>query len=223
MANASRASSRSPVDMSDSLSLFEPEASLQAIPMADADVRFMHDFYRPPQSTGLMNRLLQETEWRQETITLFDQQRLQPRLSAWHGDPGSRYTYSGTTFHPHPWTATLLQIKEDVERLTGHRFNSVLLNLYRNEQDSVGWHSDHEREFGKDPVIASVSLGETRLFRLRHKTRKDLKRVDLELTDGSLLLMAGRTQQCWQHAIEKERRNCGPRINLTFRTIVAAR
>ncbi|TFW01149.1 alpha-ketoglutarate-dependent dioxygenase AlkB [Oxalobacteraceae bacterium OM1] len=188
--------------------------------MPDADVRFRHGFYQPPQSQALFDMLLAETAWRQETITLWEQQRLQPRLSAWYGDPGSRYTYSGTTFHPLPWTATLLRIKADIERTAGLQFNSVLLNLYRDEHDSVAWHSDHEREFGKDPVIASLSLGETRVFRFRHRSRKDLKRVDLELTDGSLLLMAGPTQRCWQHAIEKERRPCGPRINLTFRTIL---
>lgn len=208
--------------MSASLSLFDPEPQLQSIPMPDADVRFLHDFYQPPRSHALFAALLEETAWRQETITLWEQQRLQPRLSAWYGDPGSRYTYSGTTFHPQPWTPTLLQIKADIERLTGLEFNSVLLNLYRNEHDSVAWHSDHEREFGKDPIIASLSLGETRVFRFRHRTRKDLKRIDLPLTDGSLLLMAGATQRCWQHAIDKERRPCGPRINLTFRTILSA-
>lgn len=208
--------------MDSNLSLFGQDEALQPIPMPDADVRFMHGFYRPPQSESLLRALHEETAWRQETIMLFDQPRLQPRLSAWYGDAGSRYTYSGTTFHPLPWTATLLAIKDDVERIAGHRFNSVLLNLYRNERDSVGWHSDHEREFGAAPVIASLSLGQTRIFRFRHKTRKDLRRIDLALNDGSLLLMAGSTQRCWQHAIEKERRTCGPRINLTFRTVVDA-
>jgi alkylated DNA repair dioxygenase AlkB len=209
--------------MPSTLSLFDPEPVLQAIPMPDADVSFMHGFCQPPHSLALLHTLQQEIAWNQETITLWERQRLQPRLSAWYGDPGKRYTYSGTTFHPHPWTPTLLEIKRDVEAATGHTFNSVLLNLYRDEHDSVAWHSDHEREFGDDPVIASLSLGETRVFRFRHKIRKDLKRVELALTDGSLLLMAGSTQRCWQHAIDKERRPCGPRINLTFRTIVMTR
>lgn len=206
--------------MSSTFSLFEPEAALQPIPLPDADLRFMHGFYLPPRSEELFARLHAETPWRQETIMLWDQPRLQPRLTAWHGDPGRRYTYSGTTFEPQPWTPTLLAIKRDIEALTGREFNSVLLNLYRDEHDSVAWHSDHEREFGPDPVIASLSLGATRVFRLRHKTRKEQKRIDLELTDGSLLLMAGGTQRHWQHAIDKGRQPCGPRINLTFRTIL---
>jgi alkylated DNA repair dioxygenase AlkB len=208
--------------MTESLPLFDSASALQPIPMIDADVRFMHGFYRPPASTGYLQRLLDETAWRQETIVLWEKRVLQPRLSAWYGDPGSRYTYSGTTFEPHAWTPTLFEIKRDVEAATGQRFNSVLLNLYRNERDSVGWHSDHEKEFGKAPVIASLSLGETRLFKFRHKTRKDQKRMVLELTDGSLLLMAGATQQWWQHAIDKETPPRGPRVNLTFRTILGA-
>lgn len=206
--------------MSDTLGLFEPAAILETIPMIDADMKFMHGFYRQPLSGQYMTILLHEIAWRQETIRVWDKQYLQPRLSAWYGDAGMRYTYSGMTLEPNAWTATLLQIKEDIERASGACFNSVLLNLYRNEHDSVGWHSDNEAEFGDKPVIASLSLGQTRIFKLRHKHRKDQKRVALELTDGSLLLMAGTTQKYWQHAIEKERHPCGPRINLTFRNIV---
>lgn len=206
--------------MNDTLSLFEQAPTLESIPMVDADVTFMHGFYRKPVTDQAMQALLQEIAWRQETIRMWDKQYLQPRLSAWYGDAGARYTYSGTTFEPHAWNATLLRIKEDIETLSGHRFNSVLCNLYRSEQDSVSWHSDNEAEFGDKPVIASLSLGETRIFKLRHKRRKEQKRIALELTDGSLLLMAGETQKHWQHAVEKERYPCGPRINLTFRNIV---
>ena len=209
--------------MSESLDLFAQAPLPEPIPLVDADVTFLHGFYREPQSGLLMQALLREIAWRQETIRMWDKEYLQPRLSAWHGDAGARYTYSGTTFEPHPWTATLLRIREDIETFCGHHFNSVLCNLYRNEQDSVSWHSDDEPEFGEQPVIASLSLGETRVFKFRHKRRKEQKRIALELTDGSLLIMAGDTQKHWQHAVEKERDPRGPRINLTFRNIMRPR
>jgi alkylated DNA repair dioxygenase AlkB len=207
--------------MSANFDLFsEVPAMPEPLPMVDADVRFMQGFYRAPHSTHYMERLLEEIQWREEKIRLWGKEYLQPRLSAWYGDAGRRYAYSGVTLHPLPWTETLLRIREDVESASGQRFNSVLLNLYRDERDSVGWHSDAEAELGSMPVIASVSLGATRCFRLRHKMRKDLKPVVIDLTDGSLLLMAGTTQACWQHAIHKQAIACGPRINLTFRNIV---
>ncbi len=188
--------------------------------MVDADVRFMHAFYRPPQATQYQRQLLSEIQWTQERITLWGKSYLQPRLSAWYGDEGRTYSYSGVMLQPCPWTPTLITIKTDVEQATGHCFNSVLLNLYRNEHDSVGWHSDAEPELGTAPIIASLSLGETRVFRLRHKFKKEVKPVSIALTDGSLLLMAGATQRYWQHAVNKERHACEGRINLTFRNIV---
>lgn len=195
-------------------------ASLESIPMPDADVRFMRVFYSMPQSAQYMESLLEEIEWREEKIRLWGKEMMQPRLSAWYGDAGSHYAYSGIALTPLPWTATLLRIRRDIEDACGHRFNSVLLNLYRNERDSVGWHSDAEAELGERPVIASLSFGATRIFRLRHKTRKEVKPVSIELTDGSLLLMAGATQSHWQHAINKQSQPCGQRINLTFRNIL---
>ncbi|HZW21610.1 alpha-ketoglutarate-dependent dioxygenase AlkB [Noviherbaspirillum sp.] len=206
--------------MIDSLfnSLYE-SGGWENIAAPDADLRVMPAFYPGQEASALMQRLLEETPWQQEAITLWGKQHLQPRLSAWYGDPGSAYAYSGVVLQPHAWTPTLLRIKSDVENAAGQRFNSVLLNLYRNEEDSVGWHSDAEPELGQCPVIASLTLGETRTFRLRHKSRKELKPLLLDLADGSLLLMAGTTQHCWQHAVLKERRPRGPRINLTFRTI----
>lgn len=206
--------------MTDTLPLFDAAHGLEPVPMPDADVRFMPAFYRMPLSDQYRKRLLDEIDWRQEKIILWGKEHLQPRLSAWYGDAGSGYAYSGIALTPQPWTETLLRIKADIENATGHRFNSVLLNLYRNEQDSVGWHSDAEPELGTMPVIASLSLGETRIFRFRHKFRKELKQVQIALDDGSLLLMAGTTQRFWQHAVLKERDAHGSRINLTFRTIL---
>ena len=134
-----------------------------------------------------------------------------------YGDEGVSYTYSGLTLPTMRWTPLLQRIKDDLEQATGHRFNSVLLNYYRDQNDSMGWHSDDEAALGPQPVIALLSFGATREFKLKHKTRADLKPVRLDLTDGSLLLMAGLTQRCWKHAVDKTRTTIGARINLTFR------
>jgi alkylated DNA repair dioxygenase AlkB len=120
---------------------------------------------------------------------------------------------------PLAWTETLSAIRTRVEDATQTKFNSVLLNYYRNQNDSMGLHSDDEPELGPQPVIASVSLGERRTFILKHKRRRDLKPVRLPLESGSLLLMKGDTQLNWKHGIHKESRPCGPRVNLTFRRI----
>jgi len=203
--------------------LFDDEFLPETIPMADADVKFVRFFYRPALAARYMQALLDEIAWRQEKIVLWGRQHLQPRLSAWYGDAGSSYSYSGITLEPQPWTATLLRIKNDIEQTTGHRFNSVLLNLYRSERDGMGWHSDDEAELGFNPVIASLSFGETRIFRFRHRTKKHEKPISLGLTTGSLLVMAGTTQKFWRHAVDKENEPKGPRINLTFRYIIPAR
>ncbi|MDH3537197.1 MAG: alpha-ketoglutarate-dependent dioxygenase AlkB, partial [Gammaproteobacteria bacterium] len=167
----------------------------------------------------LLQQLIEETDWRQERITVYGKPYLQPRLSAWYGDLA--YSYSGIRLEPSPWTPTLRQIRKRIEALTRLRFNSVLLNYYRDENDGMGMHSDDERELGPRPAIASISFGEERDFILRHRQRKDLGSVRLALPSGSLLLMQGDTQQHWRHGINKLRRRCGPRVNLTFRRIVA--
>ncbi|MFS0756452.1 alpha-ketoglutarate-dependent dioxygenase AlkB [Noviherbaspirillum sp. 1P10PC] len=198
--------------------LFGASSRLEPLAVPDADLRFMHGFYPPDECASLLAALLEQTPWRQERIEVWGKVHDQPRLTSWHGDPGTDYTYSGVTLATCPWTPLLSRLRSDIEQATGHRYNSVLLNLYRNEHDGVGWHSDNERELGRMPVIASLSLGETRSFRLRHREQKHAP-VNIALTDGSLLLMAGATQRNWQHAIPKERREKGPRINLTFRQI----
>lgn len=199
--------------------LFGNSTALETIPIVDGDLRFMRGFYAPPMSHEVAEILLRDTAWQQEKITVWNKQHWQPRLTCWYGDARSRYAYSGIALTPNEWTPTLLKIKQDVEQATCTSFNSVLLNLYRDQNDSVGMHSDNERELGTSPVIASVSFGETRMFRLKHRTRKDLKPVSIELTDGSLLLMAGDLQKHWLHGIDKASQPKSPRINLTFRTI----
>ncbi len=141
-----------------------------------------------------------------------------PRLVAWHGDPVAVYTYSGTEHRPLPWTPVLVRVRRRVEALTGHEFNAVLLNLYRDGRDGMGWHSDDEPELGPEPVVASASFGATRRFCLRHRRRRE-SRLDLPLGHGSLLLMHGATQRHWLHAVPKTRAPVGPRVNLTFRTV----
>ncbi len=123
---------------------------------------------------------------------------------------------------PQPWNSVLIIVKEKVEAIAHTRFNSVLLNLYRDGRDSVGWHSDDEPELGKNPVIASVSFGASRRFVFRHKYQKNLK-LEMELTHGSLLMMKGSTQHFWQHQVPKTSRAFQPRVNLTFRWIAGVR
>jgi alkylated DNA repair dioxygenase AlkB len=170
----------------------------------------------------LQSVLRGEIDWQQEEIVLFGRRHLVPRLVAWHGDPGSAYAYSGTAHEPHPWTPTLTAIRQRIEALTDHTFNSVLLNLYRNGSDGMGWHTDDEPELGRNPVIASVSFGATRRFKLRHRKRRAAV-TTLELTHGSLLLMAGNTQHAYVHAVPKTAVVSGERINLTYRCVQTSR
>jgi len=187
--------------------------------LPDADVRLWPQALSPDEADERFPALRSRIDWRQEDILIFGERRRVPRLVAWHGDPGTTYTYSGTTHEPLPWTVDLQSIRATVEALTGHSYNSVLLNLYRDGRDGMGWHADDERELGRDPVIASVSLGATRRFCLRHRRHKDLK-LDLLLPHGSLLCMGGTTQHHWVHALPKTRRPVGERVNLTFRRVV---
>lgn len=189
-----------------------------ALSMPDADVRFYPNFFDESEADRLLGELTQTTLWRQDQIRLFGRWVDQPRLTAWHGDPGCSYTYSGMTMQPQAWTAELLAIKKRIEPVAGVVFNSVLLNYYRTERDSMGWHSDDEKELGENPVIASVNLGATRRFHFKHKHLKEQK-VALDLTAGSLLIMAGATQHFWLHQLPKSARTLDPRINLTFRII----
>jgi len=157
--------------------------------------------------------------WKHEKIRIFGRWILQPRLTAWYGDQGTDYVYSGLKNSPLPWTEELLVIKAQVEEISASSFNSVLLNYYRDGQDSMGWHQDNETELGKSPSIASLSLGASREFQCRHKFDKSLPKVKCLLENGSLLLMSGSMQEYWQHQIPKTKRTVGERINLTFRSI----
>lgn len=199
--------------------LFECETHV--LKMAGADLEYRPKFYSENESAQLFDILLDSTHWRQDTITVYGKAHLTPRLSSWIGEPWMDYSYSNHTMKAQTWSPLLLSIKQRIEDATGDSFNSVLLNYYRDGKDSNGWHSDDEPELGPEPVIASLSLGAPRDFHLRHKRDKStMHKISLE--GGSLLLMRGQTQACWQHNIPK-RAKAGARINLTFRTIVDQR
>lgn len=194
----------------------------QTLDLPDADVRLWPQALEPDVADGLFAALRTVIDWQQEEVLIFGRRHRVPRLVAWHGDPGATYAYSGTAHEPAPWSRELLVLRRRVERLTCHRYNSVLLNLYRDGNDGMGWHADDEPELGADPVIASVSLGAARRFRLRHRRRRDCVTL-LELGHGSVLLMAGSTQHHYLHAVPKTARAVGERINLSFRQVTFAR
>lgn len=194
---------------------------MQSLLPSDGEVLYFDSFFSQDISDAYFAALFTEIEWKQEPIILFGRSVLQPRLTAWVGDDGVSYRYSGITMHPAPWGPILQEIKEKVEKASEVKFTSALLNQYRDGSDSMGWHSDDERELGKNPVIASVSFGETRKFHLRHRRDKQNK-VSIDLKHGSLLLMRGETQHHWMHAIPKTRAKLGPRINITFRVLAGS-
>lgn len=191
--------------------------SLHLLPLPDAEVYFAPDFVPAPQRDVYFERLMQEVNWQQDCIKMFGRELPMPRLTAWYGDKG--YTYSGLQNKPQPWLPVLQELRELVQQASGNQYNSVLLNLYRSGQDSMGWHADDEPELGREPSIASLSFGGERRFSLKHRTRKDLKPTTLTLSHGSLLLMQGPTQHHWLHHIPKTARPVQPRINLTFRYV----
>jgi alkylated DNA repair dioxygenase AlkB len=184
----------------------------------DGELDLIEGFLPPGEADGFLARLREELAWREEHILIAGRPIRVPRLVCWYGAAGARYRYSGVMHEPLPWTDTLSVLKARVEQACGRRFNSVLGNLYRDGDDSLGWHADKERELGPEPYIASLSFGAERRFELRHnKTRETLA---LPLSHGSLLLMGGSLQRHWRHRVPKMPGVRLPRINLTFRTIV---
>lgn len=188
----------------------------QNLELPDAEVIFYPRLFPQPESHQLFTELLEQIAWKQEPIKIFGKSVLQPRLTAYYGTQA--YTYSGVTMQPLPWNEPLLQIEQIIEPLVNTQFNGVLLNLYRNGQDYMGWHSDDEHELAKGSPIASLSFGETRRFILRRRDNHQIK-VELNLGDGDFLVMGGDTQKFWQHHVPKMAKSNSPRINLTFRVI----
>ncbi|MDQ2972156.1 MAG: alpha-ketoglutarate-dependent dioxygenase AlkB [Rhodanobacteraceae bacterium] len=188
------------------------------IELADADVRLVRGWLPRAATDQLFAQLHEEIFWERHRLKWFGREIDAPRLSCWIGDANAIYKYSGTRFSPRPWTSTLSALQERVSNACGADFNSVLANLYRDGQDAMGWHSDDEPELDSTPVIASLSLGATRRFRLRDKRDPSNTRV-LELGHGDLLRMAGATQRHYKHDLPRTRKAVGARINLTFRAI----
>ncbi len=193
------------------------------LPWSDGVFLFAEQFWSRNEADVLLARLRDELDWRQHHVRLFGKERPAPRLSAWYGDKGVAYTYSGIRHQAVPWLPVLEQVRDRIQAglagLDPGRFNGVLGNRYREGADGMGWHSDDESELGPAPVIASASFGAPRRFVLRH--RASGHREQLQLGHGSLLIMAGTSQRCWQHAVPKTRRPCGERINLTLRRIAS--
>ncbi|MEX6501074.1 alpha-ketoglutarate-dependent dioxygenase AlkB family protein [Pseudomonas zhanjiangensis] len=194
-----------------------PETLLQ-LPGADLELR--STWLAPATADLWLHQLVEQTPWQQPRVRLYGREHPLPRLVAWYGDAEASYRYSGLTHRPLPWTPLLAQIRARVIEAVGQPLNGVLLNYYRDGQDSMGWHSDDERELGPDPLIASLNLGATRRFDLRRKGQNRIGH-SLWLEHGSLLVMRGPTQHYWQHQVAKTRNHCAPRLNLTFRLIRA--
>ena len=189
----------------------------ETLPLPGADVRLQRDWLAAPAAHALMEAVQRTVPWENHPVRLFGREVPSPRLSAWIGDASASYRYSGIARAPHPWSAHLGEVRGQLEAALHTRFNSVLANLYRDGNDCMGWHSDDERDLGPQPVIASLSLGATRRFKLR--ARHGDSALDVELTHGSLLVMAGQTQALYRHALPRTRRAVGARINLTFRWV----
>ncbi len=190
----------------------------EVLPLQDGMLKLWPHWLSATDADAIMPRLKDDTPWQQQSIKMYGKTLAVPRLTAWYGDPASTYTWSGIRNTPLPWTPLLMALKTRIEAVSGGRFNSVLLNLYRDGNDSVAWHSDDEPELGDSPVIASLSLGSERSFQLKRKNESSAP-IRIALPHGSLLLMSGATQAHWSHRIPKSTAATGPRINLTFRRV----
>ncbi len=183
----------------------------------DGDVIYYGSVLSPEIAMQYYNALLNTIAWKHDEAVIFGKHIITKRKAAWYGDAAYSYTYSNTTKQALLWTPELLELKQLVSEKTSTAFNSCLLNLYHNGDEGMAWHSDNERELGKDTTIASLSLGAVRTFSFKHKTTKEKRSVLLE--NGSLLVMKGSTQTHWLHSLPKSKKVTQPRINLTFRTI----
>lgn len=179
---------------------------------------YLAEFLSLDEAKHYYNQLERQITWQTESLSFFGKQFTSPRRVAWHGEPGIAYRYSGITYTAPGWLAPLYELKEKLNDLIPTNFNSVLCNFYHDGNDYIGWHADNETSLGKNPTIASISLGQTRRFLFKH--RQSQKIVELMLEPGSLLIMAGELQNCWLHSLPKQKTIKQPRINLTFREII---
>jgi alkylated DNA repair dioxygenase AlkB len=183
--------------------------------LPDTDLMLYDNFFSKEESDNYYSILMNQTAWHEYQMPMYDKTVIAPRMISWYEEKDN----PGADPNLPDWTPELLAIRARVQFEIGERFNAVLLNLYRDGKDGVAWHSDKEGKIGTNPTIASVTFGETRMFRLRHKTRKDIPQVEIPLHHGSLLLMAGTTNTFWEHQVPKTAKHVLPRINLTFRQV----
>ena len=181
-------------------------------------IEFFPQFLSTEEQNDLFKNLLEQTKWQQGQIKIFGKTFDTPRLEAFYCEDGLSYSYSGQQLQSLPFTPLLLELKVKIEAASNETYNSVLINLYRDGSDSNGWHADNEKELGRNPTIASLSLGMERRFDLKNETTGE--KISLMLNPGSLLIMGGELQHNWKHQIAKSKKIALPRINLTFRKIV---
>lgn len=191
--------------------------NIERFDVPGADIALHH--HAIPDADRLFQEILEDTPWLQQEITVYHRKIPMPRLTCWMGE--ASYTYSNLMNEPGPWTAPVLEIREQMTTLTGEFFNGALLNLYRNGQDSMGWHADNEASLGPEPIIPSVNLGATRRMRFKPRKNRPGDAFGFDLPHGSVLLMSGETQDNWLHTITKTARSVGARINLTFRSVMS--
>jgi len=194
-----------------------PKTKTGLTTIENGEYLFYPNFFTKSESDFFLQKLKSEIEWKQESMNMYGKKINFPRLTAWYGDNDKPYSFSGITLSPKVWNEELVSIKSKIEPIAKVDFNSVLLNRYRDGNDSISWHTDAEKELGINPVIASVNFGATRKFQLRHIKTKE--KLEIELTHGSLLIMQGELQHFWQHQVPKTSQKVGERINLTFRVI----
>lgn len=197
--------------------LFPINENINLLPR-DGNLFYFKDFLSPEKSRINTDLLLEELPFKNDETIVFGKHRVMNRLTAWVGDSPFTYGYSQIKRKAVPWSINLLSLKEKVEGKTNYPFNSCLLNYYPTGEDGMGWHSDNEKELGRKPIIASLSLGAERKFSFKHIETKE--KIDIQLENGSLLLMSGEIQHYWKHALPKTKKNNNPRLNLTFRTII---
>jgi alkylated DNA repair dioxygenase AlkB len=202
------------------MELFDPEEGAQKgnILPYDGEVYVIRGFFNEEESAEYFKTLLNTIEWKQDEMKMYGKIVKLPRLTAWYGDNGKDYSYSGIEQKGRGWTKELQEIRERIQNHSGIKFTSVLCSLYRNGNDSVSWHRDNEKVLRVNPVIASVSFGATRVFRFRHVDDHSVVR-SVELTSGTYVLMKGETQHKWEHQIPASKKILTPRISLTFRIL----
>jgi len=182
------------------------------------ELKIIEEFYDAAESDCIYQRLLQEQNWPDNRYTVAGRQFILPRLQTWHADPGIHYSYRTNLLYTRSWTPLLSGIREKVEAFLNFPFNSVLVNLYRNGEDHVGWHADNEPELGEQPFIASLTFGVERQFCFRHKKTSETGRILLR--SGTLLIMQPDFQHYWLHSVPIDKNVTQERINLTFRKVI---